>query len=168
MKTIKFILAILFSALLLVGCELKNGIDNNLSDKELISELRSMVTETLFIGSKSYVLEAYMWRDFQPISPENGKPLISINWLVCTDSVKIPANIHLVKQFVIYGDVVWVSDYSNETLSAEPEYKIKKVSREGPKWGPHVSVDVISQIHDSNTDKDYYVGLKNVYIDRTD
>jgi hypothetical protein len=73
-----------------------------------------------------------------------------------------------VNQFVIYGDVVWVSDYSSETLDAEPEYKIKKVSREGPKWGPHVSVDVISQIHDSNTGKDYYVGLKNVYIDRTD
>jgi hypothetical protein len=83
MKTIKFIFAFLISALLPVGCEPKNGIDNNLSDKELISELRSMVTETLFIGSKSYVLEAYMWRDFQPISPENGKPLISINWLVC-------------------------------------------------------------------------------------
>jgi len=168
MKTIKFILAFLFSTLLLVGCEPKNGIDNNLSDKELISELRSMVTDTLFIDSKSYVLDAYMWRDFQPISPENGKPLISINWLICTDSVKIPANIDLVKQFVIYGDVVWVSDYSNETLSAEPEFKIKKVSREGPKWDPHVSVDVISQIHDSQTDKDYYVGLKNVYIDRTD
>ena len=168
MKTIKFILAILFSALLLVGCELKNGIDNGFSDKELISELRAIVTDTLLLDSRTYVLEAYMWRDFQPISPENGKPLISINWLVCTDSVKIPANIHLVKQFVIYGDVVWVSDYSNETLSAEPEYKIKKVSREGPKWGPHVSVDVISQIHDSNTGKDYYVGLKNVYIGRTD
>ena len=168
MKTIKFILAILFSALLLVGCEFKNGIDNGFSDKELISELRAMVTDTLLLDSRTYVLDAYLWRDFQPISPNNGKALISINWLVCTDSVKIPANIHLVKQFVIYGDVVWVSDYSNETLDAESEYKIKKVSREGPKWGPHVSVDVISQIHDSNTDKDYYVGLKNVYIDRTD
>ena len=168
MKTIKFILAILFSALLLVGCELKNGIDNNLSDKELISELRAMVTDTLLLDSRTYVLDAYLWRDFQPISPNNGKALISINWLICTDSVKIPAHLDLVKQFVIYGDVVWVSDYSNETSGNELEFKIKKVSREGPKWGPHVSVDVISQIHDSNTDKDYYVGLKNVYIDRTD
>jgi len=49
-----------------------------------------------------------------------------------------------------------------------PEYKLERVSRNGPKWGPKIYVDVISQIHDSKTKKYYYIILKNVFVNRTD
>ena len=143
--------------------------DNDIRlDKELIQQLKTKAVDTLKIESNSFVLDAYLWRDFQPVSPPNGKPMISINRLIDVNSVKIPDNISVVKQYVIYGDSIWISDYENEIRPSQPEYKIEKISRNGPEWGPQIYADVVSQIYDSNTDKTHYLALKNVFIERTD
>ena len=143
--------------------------DNDIQlDKELIQQLKTKAVDTLKIEPNSFVLEAYLWRDFQPESPPNGQPMISINRLIDVNSVKTPDNISMVKQYVIYQDSIWISDYENEMAPSQPEYKIEKVSRNGPEWGPKVYVDVISQIYDSNTDKTHYIALKNAFIERTD
>ena len=132
-------------------------------------QIREKAVDTLTIGSNSFVLDAYLWRDFQPISPENGKPMISINWLINIGMVRIPDNISMVKQYVFYNDDVWIADYENEVPAPSlPEYKIERISRNGPKWGPNIYVDIISQIHDSQSNKDYYIKLGNVYVIRTD
>ncbi|NLJ82815.1 MAG: hypothetical protein GX330_06795 [Bacteroidales bacterium] len=134
-----------------------------------ILQIRKKAVDTLKIDSNTFVLDAYLWRDFMPVSPENGQSMISINWLICIDSTKIPDNINMVKQYVIYNDEVWEANYENEAPEPSlPEYKMVKISRNGPKWGPKVYVDVISQIRNSKTNKDYYIERKNVYIERTD
>ena len=134
-----------------------------------ILQIKKKAVETLTIGSNSFVLDAYLWRDFMPDSPENGKPMISINWLVCINSNKIPKNISMVKQYVIYNDEVWEANYENEAPAPSlPEHKMERISRNGPKWGPGIYVDVISQIRDSKTNRDYYIERKNVYVERTD
>jgi len=143
--------------------------DNDIRlDEELILQLKTKAVDNLIIESNSFVLDAYLWRDFQRVSPPNGKPMISINWLIDINSVRVPDNINLVKQYVIYQDSIWISDYENEMAPNQLEYKIEKISRNGPKWGPKIYVDVISQIYDSNTDKTHYIALKNVFIERTD
>jgi len=145
------------------------GMDNSEIGKEQIRQIRAKAVDTLIIGSNSFVLDAYLWRDFQPISPANGQPMISINWLICTDLVKIPDNISMVKQYVIYNDEIWIADYENEKPAPSlPGHKMERISRNGPKWGPKIYVDVISQIHDSQSNKDYFVERKNVYVVRTD
>ncbi len=160
----------------------KEGNDNNpviveddpiagtvVTDTKFITQLKNEAVDTLTIGVHSYTLDAYLWRDFMPVSPPNGKRMIAINWLIEADSVEIPGNITLVKQYMIYEDSVWIADYTDEPPAPSlPAYKLEKVSRNGPKWGPEVTVDVIARVHDSQTDKDYYVGRKNVYIGRTD
>jgi hypothetical protein len=139
------------------------------NDKEQIERIKTKTVETVKIGSNTFVLDAYLWRDFMPVSPENGKPMISINWLVDKNSVKIPDNITMVKQYVIYNDEIWIADYEDEAPAPSlPEYKLERISRNGPEWGPKVYVDVISQIHDSKNKKDYYIILKNVFVNRTD
>jgi hypothetical protein len=139
------------------------------NDDDDFLQIREKAVDTLAIGSNSFVLEAYLWRDFMPVSPPNGQPMISINWLISTDLVRIPNNISMVKQYVFYNDEIWVSDYENEAPAPSlPEYKLERISRNGPKWGPHIYVDVISQIHDSQSNKDYYIKRKNVYVLRTD
>ena len=161
---------IVFTALIiLISCEIEDDNKSNIRiDKELISELNSKSFDTLIIESDKYVLDAYLWRDFMPISPSDGKPMISINWLRKIDSTKIGENIDLIKQYVIYNDSIWISDYENEDLTEQPEYKVKKVSRVGPKWGPKIYVDVISEVRDYNTINEYYIRTKNVYVARTD
>jgi hypothetical protein len=144
-------------------------INGNISiDKELIQELNADAYDTLFLESGTFILDAYIWRDFQPISPPNGKPMFSINWLINIDSVKIPDNIDLIKQFVINTDSIWISDYLNDVRPNQPIYKIEKYSNGGPKWGPGINVDVVAQIYDSLYDKIYYLKCKNVYVSRTD
>jgi len=138
-------------------------------DKRQILQIKANAVDTLTIGSNSFVLDASLWRDFQPISPENGKPMISINWLMSTDSVKIPDNISMVKQYVIYKDEIWAANYEEvASTSGSSEYKIERISRDGPKWETGIFVDVIAQIHDSQTNKDYYIIRKNVLVERTD
>lgn len=139
-----------------------------IEDGELISQLRNEAVETLSIGSNSFVLDAYLWRDFMPVSPPDGKPMIALNWLVDNNSVKIPGNISLTKQYVINNELVWESDYEDEVRGPDlPEYKAEKISRGGPKWETGIHVDVISVIHDSETQKDHYIICKNVLINIT-
>jgi len=167
--------SILFIAVTIMNlaCEKSRIEDDQISgnisiDKELIQELNADAYDTLFLESGTFILDAYIWRDFQPISPPNGKPMFSINWLINIDSVKIPDNIDLTKQFVINNDSIWISDYLNDVRPNQPIYKIEKYSNGGPKWGPGINVDVVAQIYDSLYDKIYYLKCKNVYVSRTD
>ena len=147
------------------SCE-KNTSDE--IDDEQILQIKEKAVDTLIIGSNSFVLDAYLWRDFMPESPVDGKSMISINWLITTDLVNIPNNISMVKQYVFYGDSIWVANYENEApIPNLPKYKMERISRNGPKWGPKIYVDVISQIYDSLTNKKYYIERKGVYVERT-
>ena len=103
-----------------------------------------------------------------PPSSNNGEPLVSINWLVETNSQSIPNNVDLVKQYVIYRESVWVSDYENEERNSGSPHKLEKVSRNGPKWLTDVNVDVVAKVYDSDTSETHYLILKNVFIVRTD
>ncbi|HHX57013.1 MAG TPA: hypothetical protein GX710_03250 [Clostridiales bacterium] len=160
---------IFMTTILLISCEKEDINESNIRiDKELISELNSKSHDTLIIESNKFVLDAYLWRDFMPISPSDGKPMISINWLRDIDSMEISDNIDLIEQYVVYNDSIWIANYENETSSTQPDYKIEKISRDGPKWGPKIYVDVISKVHDSITNSDYYIKSKNIYVERTD
>ncbi len=132
------------------------------TNSELIRQIREKAVDTLTVGSDSLVLDAYLHRDFMPVSPPGGRLMSSTNILISIDSTKIPDNISMVKQYVIYEDEIWVTDYEDETLPNMPEYKMRRISINGPKWLGYV--DVISQIHDSQNNKDYYIQKKNVWI----
>lgn len=163
----KFILIIV--AVIALGCKHSSPKPEAInSDEKLIFQLKTDAVDTLIIDSNSFVLEAYLWCNSQAIDSENGKVIIAINRLVETDSVKVPDNINLVKQYVIYKDSLWVSDYESETRPDQSEYKLEKVSRNGPKWGPRITVDVISQVYDSNTKKKYYIKRKNIFVEQVD
>jgi len=159
--------AILITTIFLFGCE-KDKFSGVKVDQDLILELKSQSVSSININSQNYFIDAYLWRDFQPNSPPNGKPLISINWLISSDSRPIPDNIVMKQQYVIYRDSVWIANYENETGPSTPDYKIEKISRNGPKWGPKVYVDVVAKISNTKTNQDYYLKLENVFIIRTD
>ena len=163
---LRFTSIILIAISFLTGCK-KDEVSNIIVDKELILELDNNAAGVITIDSHDYFIDVYLWRDFQPISPPNGKNLISINWLIRADSSAIPDNIELKQQYVVYGDSLWIADYENETHQI-PEYKQKKVSRNGPKWGPLVYVDVIAKVTDSKTNRDFYLKRDKVFIIRTD
>ena len=152
--------------IILSACE-KDEQSDVKADKNLILELNNKALSIITVDSHEYFLESYLWRDFMPISPPNGKPLASVNWLISRDSISIPDNIEMIKQYVINNDSVWIANYE-DGLNTGPDYKIKKISRNGPKWGPGINVDIISKIMDKNTNQDFYLIQKDVLIGRTD
>jgi hypothetical protein len=142
-------------------------------DDESIVHILENASETLTIGSNSFALEAFLWRDFMPIleleDAINGRGMISINWLIEQNSKDIPANITMVKQYVIYDGQVWEAEYENESPAPSlPAYKLERISRNGPKWGPNIFVDVIVEVSDSDTAKSYYIECKNINVIRTE
>ena len=156
--------------IILTSCEEEdnNNESNGWIDKELIGELISKSYDTLEVDSNTFVLDAFLWRNFMPITELGGEPMISINWLREIDSNYIPDNIDLIEQYVINNDSIWISDFENESRPPQPDYMIEKISRDGPKWGPEIYVDVISKVYNSAKDEAYYIRKENVYIVRTE
>ncbi len=100
------------------------------------------------------------------MSPRDGKPLISINWLIEIDSLDIPDNIDLKKQYVIHNSLIWIAEYTDEEHYT-PSNMLKRVSRNGPKWGPYEFVDIVSIVYDSDINLNYYLKVEDVYINKT-
>jgi hypothetical protein len=165
MKMLRFkILAL--TLLLTIGCS-DDELPSWRVDQQRINELLNMSSEQATIDGTTLELYSYMWRDFMPISPPNGKSLTSINWLVDIDSVAIPNHIMLSEQYVINGDSLWTASYTEEERETQP-YVIERISREGPKWEPYVEVIVIAKVVDSNTNSEYFLIRDNQTIERTD
>ena len=152
-------------ALSLISCD--NDSESKKLDNEQVLLLMENAKETLLIGNIPFVLEAYIWRDYMPVIPPEGRGIVSINWLVSPNSIPMPNHINMVKQYVIYEDKVWDADYESES---DRTYfnKIERISRNGPQWETGISVTVVSQIYDSETKTNYYIKCNDVTIHRTD
>ncbi len=122
--------------------------------------------EVVSIGGQNYALETFMWRDFMPITPPGGQPLITIIWVTEVDSLSIPQELNATTLYVINDDEVWETPFSDEDSPPTPEHKLEKVARDGPKWGPDILVTVVVQIKfDGST---YLLKASDQYIGRTD
>ena len=99
------------------------------------------------VGQQALVLAPYLWRDFQPISPPDGKPLIAVLRVKAADGAALAATFHVDGAWVINGAEVWTASVGEEKL-ASAYYEV--VARDGPKWGPNVSVDVVVRIRETS------------------
>lgn len=160
---IKFLPALI--SLLLVGC-----LDHGISFPPDIPVQKLLSTpDTIVVENRSMALSTYMWRDFQPMSSENGQFLIAIVFVTAIDTIQIPSNISADAVWIVHNNQVWKSWLSNKDAPA-PEFKpnrIVKVARDGPKWGPDVYVDVIVRVTDGKGRSQLLRGSKQ-YIGRTD
>lgn len=121
--------------------------------------------EEIEIGDINYSLETYMWRDFMPISPPDGKPLIAIIKIHVSDILVFPSELSLER--------IWlINDINIISALHTTEYKIsgnifEMVFRNGPKWGPGIAIDVVVKLRDINQNI-YYLKAVNQPIYRTD
>lgn len=102
--------------------------------------------ETLDLPEQDYHLETELWRDFMPISPPDGKPLIAVVRLV--SDAPIPDNVKLVYLWVVSDGRVWATKFAEEPVVSGNT--IQGVARGGPKWGPDISVDVVVAVKVGN------------------
>ena len=122
--------------------------------------------EQVEIGGRKYVLETFLWRDFMPFCPPDGKPLIALVWVTAVDSVEFPSSLDANRLWVIKDKKVWETKFSNEERARYP-YKLEKVARDGPKWGPKIEVDAVVRMIDRGK-RTYLLKASNQWISRTD
>lgn len=123
--------------------------------------------DTLIIENQKLILSTYLWRDFQPISPPDGKPLTALIYVETVDSSVISSLIDVDAVYINYNGQVWKSFINEEQPPVELKpFRITKIVHNGPKWGPNVKVDVIVRITLGN--KYFLLRASGQYIGRTD
>lgn len=112
------------------------------------SELAAAPT-TVSLSRKSLSLGTYLWRDFQPISPPDGKPLVAVLHVTTDDGTNVPASVRADMVWVLYGTEIWTAvPQERPRFETAPVYEA--AAHDGPKWGPGVSVDVIIRLRDDS------------------
>lgn len=152
---------ILIICILIFGCDI-------FGPKLEIETLLS-APEEIEIDGRKYILETFLWRDFMPVCPPDGHQLIALIWVTAVDSLPFPATIDATKLYVINGEEIWETKFTDEERPQNPnrKHKLEKVAREGPKWGPGIYVDVIVRIINGRRNF-YLLRASNQYISRTD
>lgn len=113
--------------------------------------LRQAPTQSAPLAGFSYRLETYLWRDFMP-GPDtgpDGKPLIAVARVtVVDDTAAFPAGVTVDRMWIVNGNEVWQTVPREEQPrgSSGKVETIEVVGREGPRWGPGITVDVIVRL----------------------
>ena len=122
---------------------------------------------SLTINGRTYELRPDLWRDFMPLSPPDGQPLIALVRLVEVDSLAIPSEVTMDYLWVVHGAETWATEFSEEDVPPPSANTIARIARGGPKWGPGVTVDVVARVRVGNSDV-YSILSRDQMISRTD
>lgn len=157
----KYIFVALSAALL--GC-LDSGepVPPTISIQELLA-----APDTVVVEGRTLTLSTSIWRDFMPISPPDGKPLIAAAYIDAVDTTRLPSSITSDAIWIAYDGQVWNSHFTNETPPQQRPNRLEKIARNGPKWGPGVYVDVVVRVFDGRGIA-VLLGASHQCIGRTD
>jgi hypothetical protein len=108
------------------------------------SEIQNAPSQIVVAGVE-LTLETYLFRDFAPISESNGKPLIASVRVKPAAGKALPADLRAEALHVVNGDEVWTPRLIQESPNDRPP-QMEFVARDGPKWGPGVTVDVVLRL----------------------
>lgn len=163
MKNLIFILLFMF-----LVCSSCSDDTNPISVPPNISkEALEAAPESLRVADQTVLLSTYMWRDFMPISPPDGKPLVAIAFIGTTDSTDISPLIDAEAIYVINGNEVWKAFLHEDNPEAyqQTPLKLVKIAGDGPKWKTQILVDVIVSVV---SDGSYYLlKASDQYISET-
>jgi hypothetical protein len=97
------------------------------------------------VGPARYRLAADLWRDFQPSTPPEGRPLQAAVWLRAQNARTAPAP-DADSLWVVYGDSAWGTRLTKEA-GAESDTIVGRYRAEGgPLWEPGIPVDVVVRL----------------------
>lgn len=101
--------------------------------------------ETVTIEGRDFTLETFLWRDFFPVCPPDGRPLIAVAYVVASGEEKFPTWLDADRLWVVNGEEVWEAVPVEEKCRC-PANQLIRFARGGPKWKPNIYVDVIVRL----------------------
>ena len=123
--------------------------------------------DTISVRGRSLALSTVIWRDFMPVSPPDGQPLVALVYVSAADPAPLPPSLSADALWIVHENQVWKSWLTNEESPDHPPNRIAYVARNGPRWGPGGSVDVIVRILDGGRAMQL-LRASNQRIQRTD
>jgi hypothetical protein len=121
--------------------------------------------ERVEIDGREYTLSANAWRDFQPVAPPDGQPLVVVVKVAAADRTPVPANISVDRVWVLNGTEQWTAK-PEKTIQEQAVSHLETSIRGGPKWGPGIKVDVVVQLKQGK--QMWLIRAPGVDIKRTD
>lgn len=153
--------------LILVGltsCRKEGTVDLMVkNDPRLASSLRNS-KESLTLAGNNLVLSTYLYRDFMPTIGGDGSKLIGVIRLEDAQGTRFSSSINLKRLYVIKGNEIWTANFSE--VSVVNAHALEGVVRNGPFWGPKISVDVVCEFVMKG--KEYQIIAKAQPINRID
>ena len=96
------------------------------------------------------LLQAYLYRDFAPVSPPNGQPMIASVRVKAVNQRALPSSLRPESLHVVHGSEVWSAEPVRESISSDPT-QMEFVARGGPKWATGSTVDVVLRLRHGST-----------------
>ena len=139
---------LLIGSLVLSSCEKPDITDDPLFAEQLLTNS----VDTILIDSHRYFLETELSRNLMPGGPiPTKRKLVAHISIVNADSLPISENISITNLYVINGSSIWTSVPHEYSFLNIPDYKLIKVSTEGPEWSTDIYVDVVAEITNNQT-----------------
>ena len=147
--TSNIISTVLFiGSLFLFSCEKPDITDDPFFAEQLITNS----VDTILIDSHRYFLETELSRNLMPGGPiPTKRKLVALISLANADSLPISVNISITNLYVINDTSIWTSVPHEYTSLNIPDYKLIKVSTDGPEWETDIYVDVVAEITNNQT-----------------
>lgn len=137
----------IISFVLLISCSMVNDPEYHLDDSldKIPVQILKNAPSDLTIDGLKLNFEPFLWRDFQPISPPDGKPLIANVTITAKNGSPLPEKLDSDMIWVLYENQVWGTIYTETQFEHDPT-RLVKVARNGPKFGPGKGATVVIRI----------------------
>jgi hypothetical protein len=109
------------------------------------AQLREVPLQVTF-GGQTLVLESYLWRDFMPVAPKEGRPLAAVLRLRARGE-PVSRAVEVDSAWVIWGDRVWATAPKADAQSGGDR---ELLARGGPRWPPGTEVEVVVRLRERN------------------
>ena len=128
----------------------------------------SSAQDTIRIAGVQLILETYLWRDFMPVSPKDGKPLRAVVNLIPVNQPNLPPEVVMDKIWIIKDKETWSDSlsYVGQKMPTANLPKLEMMAQGGPKWEPGTLVKVVVRVKDQQG-KIYLLQAKDQEIHRT-
>jgi hypothetical protein len=113
------------------------------------AELRHVPTTAGALAGIGYRLDGYLWRDFMPTigGSGGGSPLMAALEVTVVGASEFPASVTVDRLWVLNGDEVWATrPVEEQPRGGAGATTLAVMAREGPKWGPGITVDVVVRL----------------------
>ena len=139
---------------------------DDLSHQTPTSADLTSIPQRVVVAGESLMLETYIWRDFMPISPPGGRPMIAAISIKTTSAADFPTGLDADSIWLFKNGDTWATVFTDEDRPSDP-FVLSKVARGGPLWEPGIAVDVVVRLKNAGG-QTWLIKAVNQTIHRTD